>query len=82
MLVQWLKAEGGQEANIRLISRQLAKKFHCPSKEVADTLKYFNPEDLLELGEYLLDCESFDDIQHWIQQRKQGESVVNAEQTG
>ena len=30
------------------------------------------PEDLLELGEYMLDCESYDDILAWIQQRKQG----------
>ena len=41
-------------------------------EEVADILKYFNPEDLLELGEYLLDCKSFDAILHWIQQRKEG----------
>ncbi len=41
-------------------------------KALAQAMTNTNPvDDLLELGEYMLDCESFDDIKQWIWQRRQ-----------
>jgi len=55
-----------------LLSRMLVKKYHLSPENVTALLEGLRSEDLLDLGEYMLDCEPFDDIWHWIAQCKQG----------
>ncbi len=43
--------EGIQEGNLKLLSRQLAKKYHRSSEEVVALLEGLSAEDFLELGE-------------------------------
>lgn len=76
MIAQWLKEEGRQEGfqqgNVMLLSRLFRKKFRQDFDEFRPLLDGLRPEDLLELGEYLLECQSVDDLRSWIEQRKQG----------
>ena len=71
MIAQYIKEQGMQEGNSRLLSRMLSKKYHLGIEKVAGVLEGLGVDDLLELGEYMLDCESFDDIKQWIWQRRQ-----------
>ena len=64
--------EGLQEGHQILLGRLLVKKYQQSSESITALLKGLRPTDLIELGEYLLDCSSFDEIRCWIQQRKQG----------
>ncbi len=64
--------QGLQEGRSSLLVRQLAKKYQRASEEFQGILDGLRSEDLLELGEYMLDCESYDDILTWIQQHRQG----------
>ena len=65
------KQQGIREGNIRLLSRQLAKKYRRSPEDVTILLEGLSLVDFLELGEYMLDCESFEAINSWITQRKQ-----------
>jgi len=73
MIAQMLRnegrQEGRQEGKTLLLSRLLSKKFHLPPETPPALLAHLESEDLFELGEYMLDCESFEDLQQWIQQR-------------
>ncbi len=71
MIAQYIKEQGMQEGNTRLLSRQLSKKYHVGTEKATDLLEGLSVDDLLELGEYMLDCGSFDDITQWIWQRKE-----------
>lgn len=71
MIAQLLKEEGIQEGNLKFLSRLLAKKYHRSSETIAVLLEGLSAEDFLELGEYMLDCDAFDDIEQWISRRKQ-----------
>ena len=65
------RQEGFQQGNVMLLSRLFAKKFHIAPEDMKARLEGLRPEDLVELGEYLLDCESYDEMLSWIQRRKQ-----------
>ncbi len=64
--------QGRQQASIMFLNRLLTKKYHVSSERLAPRLKGLSSEELLELGERILDCDSFEDIQGWIRQKKQG----------
>jgi hypothetical protein len=70
MLAQYIRNKGGQEANIMFANRLLSKKYHIAPEGLTDWLKDLSSEELMELGERILECDSFEDIQHWIRQKK------------
>ena len=76
MLAQYIRnkgfQQGHQQASIMFLNRLLTKKYHVSSERLAPRLKGLSSEELLELGERILDCDSFEDIQGWIRQKKQG----------
>jgi len=78
MLAQYIRnkgfQEGQQEANIMFANRLLAKKYHIAPERLTPRLKGLSPEDLLELGERILECDSFEDIQRWLRQKKRTHS--------
>ncbi len=61
-----------REGEIDLVCRLSYKKFQRDVPAFRLLLNGLRPEDVLELGEYLLDCDAYDEIVTWIQQRKQG----------
>lgn len=65
------RQEGLQQGQFELLNRQIAKKFSLPPEHLADSLRGLRLEDLVALGEYLLDCESVDELRTWIHQRRQ-----------
>ncbi len=77
MILQMLKKEyvqeGRQEGNIILLSRMLQKKYHISPESLSNKLQGLKSEQLLDLGERILECDSFEDIELWIQERKQKE---------
>ncbi len=70
MLAQYIREKGKTQARFELLGRQLVKKYHLASEQVPNLLEGLASEDLLELGERIVDVNSFADIQRWIQQRK------------
>ncbi len=60
-----------ENANIMLLSQMLAKKYHISPESLTDRLQGLKSEQLLDLGERILECDSFEDIELWIQERKQ-----------
>ncbi len=71
MIAQMLRNEGFQEASRAFLNRLLTKKYHVSPEGLAPRLEGLSSEDLLELGEHVLECDSFEDIQRWIRQKKQ-----------
>jgi DNA-binding transcriptional regulator YhcF (GntR family) len=67
MIAQMLR----NDANAMLLTRQLTKKYRVSPETIAPRLKELSSEDLLELGERILECDSFEDIQLWIREKKQ-----------
>ena len=64
--------QGILKGEFALFDRQFRKKFQRGIDEFRPMLNDLRPEDILELGEYLLDCESVADLQRWIEQRRRG----------
>ncbi len=71
MIRQMLKDEYIQEGMAEFLNRLLTKKYHVSPEGLAPRLEGLSSEDLLELGEHVLECDSFEDIQRWIRQKKQ-----------
>ncbi len=63
--------EGRQEASFSLLSRLLTKKFQLSQDQIG-MLDGLRPEDMFDLGEFMLECDSFEEIEKWIQRRKAG----------
>ncbi|MCP4399738.1 MAG: DUF4351 domain-containing protein, partial [bacterium] len=63
--------KGLREGTRSLLTRQLSKKYQQSAEEFQALLQDLRAEDLIELGEYMLDCDSFDGIRQWIAQRRQ-----------
>ncbi|MEZ4526269.1 MAG: hypothetical protein R2941_10150 [Desulfobacterales bacterium] len=63
--------KGLHEGHLGLLSRQMMKKYQRPFDDMK-ILDGLRPEDMLVLGEMILDCDTFSDIEKWIQQRKTG----------
>jgi len=80
MIAQWIKDEGRQEGRqegvwqgeTALLRRQFRKKFQQDFDALLPLLEGLRPDDVLELGEYLLDCEQVEDVRHWLEQRRRG----------
>jgi len=70
MIAQMLRNEG----HVMMLSHLLTKKYHVPSEGLAPRLEGLSSEALMELGEHVLECDSFEDIQRWIRQKKQAYS--------
>ncbi len=64
------KQLGLQEGNLSLLSRQIIKHFGITPEHVMNVLHGLHGEDFLELGEYVLECETFVQIEEWVRQRK------------
>ncbi len=75
MLAQYIRnkgfREGHREANITFVNRLLTKKYHITSHGLTVRLEGLSSDDLLELGERILECDSFEEIQRWIRRKKQ-----------
>ncbi len=71
MIKQILKEEGFQEERFKLLSRMLMKKYQRSINELS-ILEGLCSEDLLELFDLMIDCESYSEIKEWIRQRKSG----------
>lgn len=52
-----------------LISKLISKRFKSQVEKELSLIKKLNPDDLLELGELILDFESLDEVHEWIQKR-------------
>jgi len=74
MLAQYIRDKGAREGNAILLNRLLAKKYHISPEGLTPRLKSLSSEDLLELGERILECDSFEDIQRWLRQKKRTRS--------
>ncbi|OQY60114.1 MAG: hypothetical protein B6245_03165 [Desulfobacteraceae bacterium 4572_88] len=72
MIAQMLR----NEWHVMMLSHLLTKKYHVPSEGLAPRLEGLSSEALMELGEHILECGSFEDIQRWIRQKKQAYSDV------
>ncbi|MCP4109862.1 MAG: hypothetical protein GY749_30810, partial [Desulfobacteraceae bacterium] len=58
------------DANIELLSHMLAEKYHLSPESLIGDLKDLKSEQLFDLGERILECDSFEDIKLWIQEHK------------
>ncbi|MCP4346743.1 MAG: DUF4351 domain-containing protein [Desulfobacterales bacterium] len=65
-----LKEEYAQEAMTELLSHQLAKKYNLSPESLTGKLQGLKSEQLLDLGKRILKCDSFEDIELWIQEHK------------
>ena len=70
MIAQYIREEGFKKGEIQLLSRQIMKKYHPASEGLKTLLEGLPPDDLLDLGERIIDVDSFEELQRWIQQRK------------
>ncbi len=52
-----------------ILARQIAKKFNSQLEEELSNLEKLSPDDLLELGEVLLDFDSLEKAHQWIERR-------------
>jgi len=73
MIAQYFR-EQGQEIGLKIgemaiICNQLAKRFNVDKESVAPQLKELESNDLLKLGDMILDYDSFDPIYKWINER-------------
>jgi len=64
------KKEGERLAAKKLIAKQMAKKFNINLKRIMPRLNPLRTNDIMELGEYLLAMNTFDDANRWINARK------------
>jgi hypothetical protein len=62
--------EGTRQGEQRLLARQISKKYQLPEQEFLDDLKRLTSHDLEELGEKVLDLDSWDEIMEWFRNRK------------
>ena len=65
----WIE-EGERLAAKKLIAKLMAKKFNINLKRVMPRLNPLRTNDIMELGEYILAMNTFDDANQWINARK------------
>ena len=79
MLAQYMKDKGVEEGvqqgvlqgSAILLSRQMARKYDLSPEGLSAQLEGLKSEELLDLGDRIIDLDSFDEIQQWIRERKQ-----------
>jgi len=64
------KKEGEKIAAIRIIGRQMSKKFDVSMNRILPRLKALPIKDIMDLGENLLTMDTFEDAYTWINYRK------------
>jgi len=67
--IQKGKLEGIQKGTTSVLSKLIAKKFQVAPKESLVFLKLLSPQDMIELTDIVLDCDSWDNIKAWILER-------------
>jgi len=53
-----------------VLSRQMAKRYHLSPEMLTIQWENLNDDELLELGDKILEWDSFDMILQWVEQRK------------
>ncbi len=62
--------QGIHQGNTAMLSRLMAKKYHISPERLPVQLETLNNDELLELGDRILDWDSFEKVEQWIEQRK------------
>jgi len=65
----WIK-QGMQQGTMKLLSRQIARRFQVSSDSVHPMFSGLTTEQLEELGERFLEAESLDDIRRWAEEKR------------
>ena len=63
------REEGMQQGTMKLLSRQIARRFHVSSDSVHPIFAGLTTEQLEELGERFLEAESLDEIRGWAEEK-------------
>jgi hypothetical protein len=62
--------QGIQQGEIRLLCRLIARKYRLSPKVVTEYLENLDSEALLELGDRILEWNSFDQVKNWIHKQQ------------
>jgi len=62
--------QGVQQGKAMLLSRQMAKRYHISPEMLTIQWESLNDDELSELGDKILEWDSFDMILQWVEQRK------------
>jgi len=62
--------QGVNQGNTIMLSRMMAKKYHVSPEQLSVQLEPLNNDELLELGDRILEWDSFEKVQQWIEDRK------------
>ena len=62
--------QGMQQGTIKLLSRQIARRFHISSDSIHPIFSGLTIEQLEELGELFVDAESLDEILGWAEKKR------------
>ena len=66
---QWIE-QGMQQGAVKLLSRQIVRRFQVSSDSVQPIFAGLTTEQLEELGERFLEAESLDEIQAWAEEKR------------
>ena len=64
------KIEGEKKAAKKMLASQMSRKFNIQKRRIMPRLEPLRTSDMMELGENLLSMNSFEDVYHWINNRK------------
>ena len=64
------RQEGRQEGGAMILSRLMASRYRMSPDESFASLKGLGTDDMAELAEEIMKCDSLDDIKLWILKRK------------
>lgn len=70
MIAQYFKDKGIEQGETRLLCRQISTKYGLSPKTVSAYLENLGSETLLELGDRILEWDSFDPVKNWIEARQ------------
>ena len=65
----WIE-QGMQQGTMKLLSRQIARRFQVSSESVHPMFSGLTTEQLEELGEKFLEAESLDEIRKWAEEKR------------
>jgi ribosomal protein L31E len=68
-IAEQIRQEGIQQGEIRLLCRLMAKKYGLSEKVVRTYLENQTANTLLELGDRILEWDSFDRVEEWLKNR-------------
>ena len=69
-LASVLRKEGRDEGTMKLLSRQIARRFQVSSDSVHPIFAGLTTEQIEELGEKFLEAESLDEIRKWAEEKR------------